>query len=63
MITLTTVGKPQGVSIYVTFIAFTASFVILADEYFRFLQNINTVGVSLWPKGYKEINLANIGYI
>ena len=40
MITLTTVGKPQGVSIYVIFIAFTASFVILTDGYFRFLQNI-----------------------
>ena len=39
MITLTTVGKTQGVSIYVIFIAFTASFVILTNEYFRFLQN------------------------
>ena len=38
MITLTTVGKPQDVSIYVRFIAFTASFVILTDEYFRFLK-------------------------
>ena len=47
MITLTTVGKPQGVSIYIRFIAFTASFVILTDEYFIFLQNINTVGVLL----------------
>ena len=47
MITLTTVGKSQGVSIYVLFIAFTASFVILTDEYFRFLQNITTVGVLL----------------
>ena len=36
MITLTTVAKPQGVSIYVLFIAFTASFIILTDEYFRF---------------------------
>ena len=36
MVTLTTVGKPQGISIYVIFIAFTASFVILTDEYFRF---------------------------
>ena len=47
MITLTTVGKPQGVSIYVRFIAFTACFVILTDEYFIFLPNINTVGVLL----------------
>ena len=47
MITFTTVGKPQGVSVYVIFIAFTASFVILTDEYFIFLQNINTVGVLL----------------
>ena len=47
MITLTTVGKPQGVSIYIIFIAFTASFVILTDEYFRFLQNTNTFGVLL----------------
>ena len=38
MITLTTEGKPQGVSIYVIFIAFMASFVILTDEYFRFLK-------------------------
>ena len=38
MITLTTVGKPQGASIYGLFIAFTASFVILTDEYFRFLN-------------------------
>ena len=29
MITLTTVGKPQGISIYIRF-------VILTDEYFRF---------------------------
>ena len=36
MVTLTTVGKPQGISIYVIFIAFTAGFVILTDEYFRF---------------------------
>ena len=36
MITLTTVGKPQGISIYVIFIAFTVSFMILTDEYFRF---------------------------
>ena len=47
MITLTTVGKPQGVSISIKFITFTASIVILTDEYFRFLQNINTVGVLL----------------
>ena len=47
MITLTTVGKPQGVSIYVIFIAFTASFVILADEYFRFLQNMVKVSILL----------------
>ena len=47
MITLTTVGKPQGVSIYVIFIAVTASFVILTDEYFRFLQNIIKVSILL----------------
>ena len=47
MITLTTVGKPQGISIYVIFIAFTASFVILTDEYFRFLHNIIQVRVLL----------------
>ena len=47
MITLTTVGKPQVVSIYVIFIAFTASFVILTDEYFRFLQNIIKVSILL----------------
>ena len=47
MITLTTVGKPQGVSIYVTFIAFTASFVILTDEYFRFSQDIIKASILL----------------
>ena len=61
MITLTTVGKTQGVSIYVIFIAFRASFVILTKEYFRFLQNNILISVLLWPKGYKELNLANIG--
>ena len=62
IITLTTVGKPQGVSIYVIFIAFTASFVILTDGYFRFLQNIIKVSILLWPKGCKEMDLANIGF-
>ena len=47
MITLTTVGKPQGVSIYVIFIASTASSVILTDEYSRLLKNTNTVHVLL----------------
>ena len=61
MITLTTAGKPQDVSIYVIFIAFTASFVILTNEYFRFLQNNIPISVLLWPKGYKELSLANIG--
>ena len=61
VITLTTVGKPQGISIYVIFIAFTASFVILTNEYFRFLQNSIPISVLLWPKGYKELRLANIG--
>ena len=61
MITLTTVGKPQSVSIYVIFMAFTASFDILSDKYFKFLQNIIPVSVLLWPKGYKEMSLANIG--
>ena len=62
LITLTTVGKPQGVSIYVIFIAFMASFAILTNEYFRFLQNNIPVSVLLWPKGYKEMSLANISY-
>ena len=66
MITLTTVVKPQGVSIYVIFtfyvIAFTASFVISTDGYFRFLQNIIKVSILLWPKGCKEMDLANIGF-
>ena len=47
MITLTTVGKPQGISVYVIFIAFTASSVILTDEYFRFLQNVIKVSILL----------------
>ena len=47
MITLTTVGKPKGISIYVIFIAFTASSVILTVEYFRFLQNIIKVSILL----------------
>ena len=47
MITLTPVGKPHGVSIYVIFIAFTASFVILTNEYFRFLQNNIPISVLL----------------
>ena len=61
VITVTTVGKPQGVSIYIIFIAFTASFVILTDECSRFLQNLIPVCVLLWPKGYKEMSLSNIG--
>ena len=61
MITLTTVEKTQGVSIYVIFIALMVSFVILTNEYFRFLQNNILISVLLWPKGYKELNLANIG--
>ena len=47
MITLTTVGKPQSVSNYVIFIAFTASFDILTDKYLKFLQNIIPVSVLL----------------
>ena len=47
MITLTTVGKPQGISIYVIFIAFTPSSVILTVEYFRFLQNTGIIKVSI----------------
>ena len=61
MITLTTVGKPKGISIYVIFIAFTASSVILTVEYFRFLQNIIKVSILLGPEGCKEMNLAIIG--
>ena len=58
---LATVGKPKGVSIYVIFIAFTASSVILTVEYFRFLQNIIKVSILLWPEGCEEMNLAIIG--
>ena len=47
MITLTTVGKPKSVSIYVIFIAFTATFDILTDKYFKFLQTIIPVSVLL----------------
>ena len=47
MITLTTVGKPQSVSIYVIFIAFTATFDILSNKYFKFLQNIIPASVLL----------------
>ena len=43
------------------FIAFTTSFVILTDGYFRFLQNIIKVSILLLPKGCKEMDLANIG--
>ena len=36
----------QGV-LFLVFIAFTASFVILTDGYFRFLQNIIKVSILL----------------
>ena len=47
IITLTTMGKPQGVFVYVIFFAFMASSVILTNEWYRFLQNIIPVSVLL----------------
>ena len=54
MITLKTAEKTQGVSIYVIFIALTVSFVILTNEYFRFLQNNILISVLLWPKANEQ---------
>ena len=57
-ITLTTVGKPQGVFCLLYIFTFMANFLF----YLLNVQDIIPVCVLLWQIGYKEISLANINY-